>query len=202
MRRLGISSHSGGSRGERTRLRNQMKRLFRRRARPSPLASSHGSSHSASGGGRPTPRAWPGSSVKRPVWAGRFVLRQGVPRGPGRDRQPHHAALGHTRRRTTSRRDPETTLVLKGNKPLKLRIHRRHRVILYASDAAYLDAVLDDERGWHELPVPPHEPDGVPAPRPDGLLDGAVRISLHRRSGTRLAFPESERRSPTGCLFR
>ena len=174
---------------------------------------------------------------KRPVWAGRFVLRQGVPRGPGRDRQPHHAALGHTRQRTcgdekinennrpiwagdilgthngtiynanylfrrsrlhrfaevdsellfrlaaragrngridverfkarlklcrgqmasvmTSRRDPETTLVLKGNKPLELRIHRRHRVILYASDAAYLDAVLDDERGWHELPVPP-----------------------------------------------
>ena len=41
---------------------------------------------------------------KRPVRAGRFVLRQGVPRGPGRDRQPHHAALGphppaHARRR-------------------------------------------------------------------------------------------------------
>ncbi len=46
-----------------------------------------------------------------------------------------------------SRRDPETTL--------ELRIHRRHRAILYASDAAYLDAVLDDERGWRELPVPP-----------------------------------------------
>ena len=54
-----------------------------------------------------------------------------------------------------SRLDPETTLVLKGNKPHELRIHRRHRAVLYASDPAYLDAVLDEERGWRELPVPP-----------------------------------------------
>ena len=54
-----------------------------------------------------------------------------------------------------SRLDPETTLVLKGNKPLELRFHKRHRAILYASNPAYLDAVLDDERGWRELPVPP-----------------------------------------------
>ena len=54
-----------------------------------------------------------------------------------------------------SRLDPETTLVLKGNKPLELRFHARHRAVLYASDAAYLDAVLDEERGRRELPVPP-----------------------------------------------
>ena len=53
-----------------------------------------------------------------------------------------------------SRLDPETILVLKGNKPLALRIHRRHRAILYASDPAFLDAALDDERGWCELSVP------------------------------------------------
>ncbi len=54
-----------------------------------------------------------------------------------------------------SRNDPETILVLKGNKPLELRAHRRYRVVLYASDPAFLDAVLADERGWRELPVPP-----------------------------------------------
>jgi len=29
--------------------------------------------------------------------------------------------------------------VLKGNKPLCLRIHRQHRVVLYASDYAFID---------------------------------------------------------------
>ena len=54
-----------------------------------------------------------------------------------------------------SRLDPETVLVLKGNKPLELRFHARHRAVLYASDAACLDAVLDEERGWCELSVSP-----------------------------------------------
>ncbi len=54
-----------------------------------------------------------------------------------------------------SRLDPETILVLKGNKPLELRFHARHRAVLYASDAAYLDAVLDEERGWRELSILP-----------------------------------------------
>ena len=53
-----------------------------------------------------------------------------------------------------SRHDPETILLLKGNKPLELRIHRRYRVVIYASDPAFLDAVLADERGWRELSVP------------------------------------------------
>ena len=65
-----------------------------------------------------------------------------------------------------SRRRPGTVLVLKGNKPLELRIHRRHRAALYASDPAFLDAVLADERaclprrsrrrqGWRPLPLEP-----------------------------------------------
>ena len=53
-----------------------------------------------------------------------------------------------------SRLDPETILVLKGNKPLELRTHRKHRAVLYASDPAFLDAVLAEERGWRELSVP------------------------------------------------
>jgi hypothetical protein len=53
-----------------------------------------------------------------------------------------------------SRLDPETIIVLKGNKPLDLRINQRHRAVLYASDPAFLEAVLAEERGWRELPVP------------------------------------------------
>ena len=29
-----------------------------------------------------------------------------------------------------------------------------HKAVLYASDPAYLDAVLAEEKGWRELPVP------------------------------------------------
>ena len=52
-----------------------------------------------------------------------------------------------------SPRRPGTDLALKGNKPLELRIHRRHRAVLYASAPAFLDAVLADERGWRPLPL-------------------------------------------------
>ena len=54
-----------------------------------------------------------------------------------------------------SRLDPETVLVLKGNKPLELRFHARRRVVLYASDPAYLDAALEDDPDWAELDIPP-----------------------------------------------
>ncbi len=37
----------------------------------------------------------------------------------------------------------------------ELRFHARHRAVFYASDPAYLDAVLDEERGWCELSIPP-----------------------------------------------
>lgn len=44
--------------------------------------------------------------------------------------------------------------MLKGNKPLELRVQRRYQVVLYASDPAFLDAILADERGWRKLHVP------------------------------------------------
>ena len=54
-----------------------------------------------------------------------------------------------------SRLDPGTITVLKGNKPLCLRIHRQQRVVLYASDDAFIDFAVDNEKGWRELEVPP-----------------------------------------------
>ena len=54
-----------------------------------------------------------------------------------------------------SKLDPGTITVLKGNKPLCLRVHRQHRVVLYASEAAFIDFAVDSEKGWRELEVPP-----------------------------------------------
>ena len=54
-----------------------------------------------------------------------------------------------------SRLDPGTITVLKGNKPLSLRYSRKHRAVLYASEAEYIEAALDDLRGWRELEIPP-----------------------------------------------
>lgn len=50
--------------------------------------------------------------------------------------------------------DPTTILVLKGNKPLTLCLHRQRRVVAYASEARFLDAALGDEAGWCDLDVP------------------------------------------------
>ena len=54
-----------------------------------------------------------------------------------------------------SRGDPGTVTLRKGNKPLHLCYHRRYRVVLYASEATFFDAVLDGERGWRDLDVSP-----------------------------------------------
>ena len=51
--------------------------------------------------------------------------------------------------------DPEAITVLKGNKPLSLRYSRKHRAVLYASEPEYIEAALDDLRGWRELEIPP-----------------------------------------------
>lgn len=40
-------------------------------------------------------------------------------------------------------------------KPLCLRTHRQHRVLLYASEADFIDFAVDNEKGWRELEVPP-----------------------------------------------
>ena len=54
-----------------------------------------------------------------------------------------------------SRLDPEATVVLKGNMPLHLRLLKTCRAVLYASNPAYLDTVLEGERGWTDLDIPP-----------------------------------------------
>ena len=38
---------------------------------------------------------------------------------------------------------------------LGLRIHRQHRVVIYASEADFIDFAVDSEKGWRELEVPP-----------------------------------------------
>jgi amidophosphoribosyltransferase len=50
--------------------------------------------------------------------------------------------------------DPETIIVLKGNKPLSLRINRKHKVIAYASEAETIDAAIGNAKGWQELDIP------------------------------------------------
>lgn len=51
--------------------------------------------------------------------------------------------------------DPTRVIILKGNKPLAFRYHRKHRAILYSSLEAHLDEAIEEERGWRELDIPP-----------------------------------------------
>lgn len=48
---------------------------------------------------------------------------------------------------------PEEIILLKGNMPLEVRIHRRKRVVLYASEVRIIDLALDGDAGWEEIPV-------------------------------------------------
>jgi glucosamine 6-phosphate synthetase-like amidotransferase/phosphosugar isomerase protein len=54
-----------------------------------------------------------------------------------------------------SRLDPEAAVVVKGDKPLEFRYHRKYRAILYASESSFLDVALAGERGWKDIPIPP-----------------------------------------------
>lgn len=54
-----------------------------------------------------------------------------------------------------SRFAPWTILVLKGNKPLSLYLHRKHRVVAYASEAAWFEYAVASEKGWRPLEIPP-----------------------------------------------
>jgi hypothetical protein len=54
-----------------------------------------------------------------------------------------------------SRRDPGTILILKGDKPLSLWLHRQHRAVAYASEETYLHEALSGRNDWRPLEVPP-----------------------------------------------
>jgi glucosamine 6-phosphate synthetase-like amidotransferase/phosphosugar isomerase protein len=88
-----------------------------------------------------------------------FRLAANAARDGAMDIERFKARLRRCRGQITAviacRTDPETVIVLKGNRPLELRWHPRRKAVLYASDPAYLDAVLAEEKGWRELPVPP-----------------------------------------------
>jgi len=51
--------------------------------------------------------------------------------------------------------DPETAIVIKGNKPLELVYHPKLRAVFYASSAKYLQAALSDTKGWERMPMQP-----------------------------------------------
>jgi amidophosphoribosyltransferase len=53
-----------------------------------------------------------------------------------------------------ARTDPETIIIIKGNKPLEMRYHPDHHAIIYASDGQYLDKVLAENPGWEVMPIP------------------------------------------------
>jgi len=52
---------------------------------------------------------------------------------------------------------PDEIVLVKGNMPLEIRLHRRRRVELYASESRILDAAIGDEAGWEDMPVAPGE---------------------------------------------
>lgn len=51
--------------------------------------------------------------------------------------------------------DPGTITILKGNKPLYIRVHRKYKVMVYASEIKIIDLVMSRENGWYDLEVPP-----------------------------------------------
>ncbi len=88
-----------------------------------------------------------------------FRLAANAARDGAMDIERFKARLRRCRGQITAviacRTDPGTIFILKGNRPLELRWHPRRKAVLYASDPAYLDAVLADERGWRPLPLEP-----------------------------------------------
>jgi len=50
-----------------------------------------------------------------------------------------------------SKTDPETVVLIKGDKPLEFRHHPKYRVLLYASENVFLDGSLAHEPGWGRI---------------------------------------------------
>jgi len=50
--------------------------------------------------------------------------------------------------------DPQTVIILKGNKPLSFSYHPELEALVYSSDARHLDLVLYNETGWEPVKIP------------------------------------------------
>jgi len=48
---------------------------------------------------------------------------------------------------------PEEIILLKGNMPLEVRVHKRTRALLYASETRILNRAIGDQDGWEPLPL-------------------------------------------------
>jgi glucosamine 6-phosphate synthetase-like amidotransferase/phosphosugar isomerase protein len=66
---------------------------------------------------------------------------------------------------------PEQIVLLKGNMPLDVRLHRRQRIWLYASVPRILNAALGDDAGWAAMPMAPG----------DALVINTASIDASRR---------------------
>jgi glucosamine 6-phosphate synthetase-like amidotransferase/phosphosugar isomerase protein len=51
--------------------------------------------------------------------------------------------------------DPTRVVIIKGNKPLAFRYHKKARAVLYSSLEEHLDEVVADDPGWRDLDIPP-----------------------------------------------
>ncbi|AMV72363.1 hypothetical protein DBW_2019 [Desulfuromonas sp. DDH964] len=110
--------------------------------------------------------------------------------GSGRDYWPHQVEdlrcpaknIIHLDGRDVG--DPGIITVLKGNKPLCLRIHRQHRVVLYASDDAFIDFAVDNEKGWRVLEVPPMTMLTIRHKDVRAIENSEFRFIIQERKGT------------------
>jgi glucosamine 6-phosphate synthetase-like amidotransferase/phosphosugar isomerase protein len=66
---------------------------------------------------------------------------------------------------------PDQIVLLKGNMPLDVRLHRRQRIWLYASEPRILDAALGDDARWEAMPMAPG----------DALVINTASIDASRR---------------------
>lgn len=87
---------------------------------------------------------------------------------------------------------PEDIILLKGNMPLEVRVHRRTRVLLYASEARILDLALDGEAGWEICPLTYCE----------GLVINTQAWTIHRVPFTFQGLQAAAGQSYTGTTTR
>lgn len=87
---------------------------------------------------------------------------------------------------------PTEVILVKGNQPLELRYSERHHILLYASEAEFLDEALEGEDGWVEWRILPmriatFRTDNLAEPimRPFYFVDSASHAINDFRTGRR-----------------